>query len=87
MSMYKPKLDDPSKRVLQTIQRLGVASGWHVMKEASVSGDDLVKAVQTLVASSLVKTSGNLSNPEEIGKAYFNIQPSSAGLVDDVLSA
>lgn len=57
------------------------------MKEASVSGDDLVKAVQTLVASSLVKASGNLSNPEEIGKAYFNVQPSSAGLVDDVLSA
>jgi hypothetical protein len=57
------------------------------MKEASVSGDDLVKAVQRLVASSLVKASGNLSNPEEIGKAYFNIQPSSDGLVDDVLSA
>jgi hypothetical protein len=87
MPMYKPQLDDPSKRVLQTIQRLGVASGWQLMKEASVSGDDLVKAVRTLVASSLVKASGNLSNPEEIGKAYFNVQPSSAGLVDDVLSA
>lgn len=85
--MYKPQLDDPSKRVLQTIQRLGVASGWQVMKEAPISEGDLVKAVQTLVACSLVKASGNLSNPQEIGKAYFNVQPSSAGLVDEVLSA
>jgi hypothetical protein len=87
MSMYKPQLDDPTKRVLQTIQRLGVASGWQVMKEASVTGDDLVKAVRILVASSLVKASGNLSDPDEIGKAYFNIQPSNTGLVNDVLSA
>lgn len=85
--MYKPQLDGPSKRVLQTIQRLGVASGWQVMKEAPVSADDLVKAVQSLVASGLVKASGNLSNSDEIGKAYFNIQPSNTGLVNDVLSA
>lgn len=87
MAMYKPQLDDPSKRVLQTIRRLGVATGWQVMKEASVSAADLVKAAQTLVASSLVNASGNLSSPDEIGKAYFNIQPSNTGLIDDVLSA
>lgn len=85
--MYKPQLDDASRRVLQTIQRLGVANGWQVMKEASVSADDLVKAAQALVASNLVKASGNLSNSDEIGKAYFNIQPSNRGLVDDVLSS
>jgi hypothetical protein len=87
MAVYKPQLDDSSKRVLQAIQRLGVATGWQVMKEASVSGADLVKAAQKLMASSLVNASGNLSSPEEIGKAYFNIQPSSTGLIDDVLSA
>ena len=87
MPMYKPQLDDAGRRVLQTIQRLGVANGWQVMKEASVSADDLVKAAQALVASNLVKASGNLSNSDEIGKAYFNIQPSNIGLVNDVLSA
>jgi hypothetical protein len=87
MAMYKPQLDDPSKRVLQSIQRLGVATGWQVMKEASVSAGDLVKAAQTLVASNLVNASGNLSSADEIGKAYFNIQPSNTGLIDDVLSA
>jgi hypothetical protein len=86
MAMYMPQLDEPSRRVLQAIRRLGVAPGWQLMKEAPVTATELVEAVQKLMASSLIKASGNFSNPEEIGNAYFNIQPSNAGLVDYVLN-
>jgi len=84
---YTPQLDDASKRVLRVIQSLGVAPGWQVMKEAPVTAAELATAAQTLMGSGLIKASGNLSNPAEIGKVYFNIQPSNAGLVDFVLNA
>ncbi len=84
---YAPQLDDASKRVLRVIQSLGVAPGWQIMKEAPVTAEELAKAAQTLIGSGLIKASGNLSNPIEIDKAYFNIQPSSVGLVDYVLNA
>ena len=84
---YMPQLDDSSKRVLRVVQNLGVAPGWQVMKEASVSAEELSRAAQALIGSGLIKGSGNFSNSAEIGKAYFNIQPSNAGLVDYVLNA
>ena len=87
MPVYMPQLDDASKRVLRAIQRLGVAPGWQVMKEAPVSDQDLVAAAQVLISSGLVKASGNVSNPAAIAKTYFNIQPSNAGLVEYVLSS
>jgi hypothetical protein len=83
---YMPPLDDPSKRVLRVIQSLGVAPGWQVMKEAPVTAEELTKAAHALVGSGLIKASGNLSNVAEIGKAYFNIQPSNARYVDYVLN-
>jgi hypothetical protein len=84
---YTPQLDDASKRVLRVIQSLGVAPGWQVMKEAPVTAEELTKAAQALIGSGLIKASGNLSSSAEIGKTYFNIQPSNAGLVDFVLNA
>jgi hypothetical protein len=57
------------------------------MKEAPVTAEELAKAAQALIGSGLIKASANLSNPAEIGRVYFNIQPSNAGLVDLVLNA
>ena len=57
------------------------------MKEAPVSAEELSKAAQVLISSGLIKASGNFSNSAEIGKAYFNIQPSNAGLVEYVLNS
>ncbi len=79
------QLDDASKRILHAIKRLGVAPGWQVIQEASVTPQELVPAAQKLISSGLINASGNFSNPDEIAKAYFNIQPSSAELVDYVL--
>jgi arsenate reductase-like glutaredoxin family protein len=84
---YTPQLDDASKRVLRVIQNAGVAPGWQVMKEAPVTAEELANAAQALVGSGLIKASASLSNTAEIGKVYFNIQPSNSGLVNFVLSA
>jgi hypothetical protein len=84
---YAPQLDAASKRVLRVIQNAGVAPGWQVMKEAPVTAEELVRAAQSLVGSGLIKASASYSNTAEIGKVYFNIQPSSARLVDFVLYA
>jgi len=84
---YTPQIDDASKRVLRVIQSLGVVPGWQLMKEAPVSAEELSKAAQVLISSGLIKASGNFSNSAEIGKAYFNIQPSNAGVVEYVLNS
>jgi hypothetical protein len=80
-------LDDTSKRVLRAIRERGVAPGWQVMSEASVTADDLVKAASTLVDMGLIKTSGGALNSKEIEQAYFNILPSNARLTEMILSA
>jgi hypothetical protein len=84
---YAPQFDDAGKKVLRVIQSRGVAPGWQIMKEAPVTAEELAKAAQALIGSGLIKASGNISNPAEIDKAYFNIQPSSIELVQYVLNA
>ena len=84
---YTPQLDDASKRVLRVVQNVGVAPGWQVIKEAPVTPEELVQAAQALIGSGLIKASASYSNTAEIGKVYFNIQPSNADLVDFVLRA
>lgn len=80
-------LDDTGKRVLRAIRERGVAPGWQLMSEASVSADDLVKAASTLIDMGLIKTSGGALNSNEIEKAYFNFLPSNARLSEMILSA
>jgi hypothetical protein len=87
MAVYRPTLDEPSKRVLRVIRERGVAPGWQVMSEASVSGDDLIKAASTLIDMGLIKTSGGALNPKEIEQAYFNILPSNSRLTEMILSS
>lgn len=85
MAMLGPQLDETSKRILQAIQRIGVAPGWQVIREVSVTPEQLVEAARALIASGLVNASGSVSNADEIYNAYFSIQPSSADLVEYVL--
>jgi hypothetical protein len=86
MAQFTPTLDDTGKRVLRAIREHGVAPGWQVMSEASVTADDLFKAASILIDMGLIKTSGAL-NPKEIEQAYFNILPSNARLTEMILSA
>jgi hypothetical protein len=87
MMSYRPDLDATAKSVLRVIRERGVAPGWQVMSEASVTDADLVKAASTLIDMGLIKTSGGALNPKEIGSAYFNILPSSARLTEIYLGS
>ena len=87
MVAYRPTVDDNARRVLQVIRERGVAPGWQVMSEASVSDADLVNAVGTLMKLGLIKASGGASNPKEVCQAYFNILPSQASLAEMILSS
>jgi hypothetical protein len=86
MAVYRPTLDDPSKRVLRVLRDRGVAPGWQLMSEASVTGEELINATRTLLDMDLIKASGGCSNPKEIEQAYFNILPSNARLAEAILS-
>lgn len=87
MAMYKPTIDDTGKRVLRVIREHGVVPGWQVMSEASVTSEDLLKAVSTLIDMGLIKASGGAANLKEIDQAYFNILPSNVRLTEMILSS
>ena len=84
--MYRPNLDDTSRRVLRVIRERGVAPGWQVMSEAPVNTDELITAATTLIDMGLIKASGGL-NQKEIEQVYFNILPSNARLAELILAS
>ena len=86
MAVYRPDLDDNSKKVLRVIREHGVAPGWQVMSEASVTHEQLVNSANTLINMGLIKTSGGGLNVKEIESAYFNILPSSSKLSEYLVS-
>jgi hypothetical protein len=82
---YLPTLDEPSKRILQLIREQGVVSGWQILSGTGVTGQQLLDAANVLVKFSLISCKGNIYKPDEIGKAYFSLVPSSSNLADQVL--
>ena len=86
MAVYRPDLDDISKRVLRVIREHGVAPGWQVMSEASVTNQELVNSANTLINMGLIKASGGGLNIKEVESAYFNILPSNAKLSEFLVS-
>jgi streptomycin 6-kinase len=82
---FLPPLDDPSKRVLQLIRERGVVSGWQVLSETGVTGQQLFDAANVLLKFSLIAAKGNIYRPDEIGKAYFSLVPSNSNLADQAL--
>ncbi|HUY95595.1 MAG TPA: hypothetical protein VMU71_09860 [Terracidiphilus sp.] len=85
MAMYVPALDDTEKRVLRTIQSVGVAPGWRLMSEAAISADQLSKTAGELLSKQLITVTGNVSNPKEIGQSFFTLVPSSSDVLQYVL--
>jgi hypothetical protein len=84
--MYIPTLDEPDKRVLRVIQSAGVAPGWQLISEASVTADQLVEATGKLIDMGLISANGSTANPKDIAQVYFNIQPSNNQFANIVLS-
>jgi hypothetical protein len=83
---YLPTLDEPSRRVLRVMQRSGVAAGWQLMSEASVTPDELSLTAGKLLDMGLISANGNVANSKDIGQVYFNIQPSASQFADMVLN-
>jgi hypothetical protein len=86
MAVYRPDLDDISKRVLRVIREHGVVPGWQVLSEASVTNEQLVNSANTLINMGLIKASGGGLNIKEVESAYFNILPSNAKLSEFLVS-
>jgi hypothetical protein len=84
---YIPTVDEPSKSILRLIRDRGVVSGWQILSETGVSGEKLLDAANVFVKFSLISAKGNIYRPDEIGKAYFSLVPSSSSLVDHVLNS
>jgi hypothetical protein len=86
MAVYRPDLDDISKRVLRVIREHGVAPGWQVMSETSITSEQLVNSATILIGMGLIKVSGGGLNVKEVDSAYFNILPSNAKLSEFLVS-
>lgn len=84
---YMPTIDEPGKRLLRVIQRSGVAAGWQLMSEASMTADQLSTTATSLISMGLISANANTLNPNEIGQVYFNIQPTGIQYADMVLNA
>ena len=82
-----PAISSDSKKILHIIKEHGVCSGRQLRVEAELEDDKLVAAIQELVGSELVSTSGRTSGVKEIGHAYFNIKPSNSSVAEFVLKS
>jgi hypothetical protein len=85
--MYIPTIDEQGKSVLRVIQRTGVAPGWQLMSEASVTADQLAKATGQLISMGLISANTNNASPSDIAQVYFNIQPSNYQFAEMVLNS
>jgi hypothetical protein len=84
---YIPVVDEAGKRILRVLQRSGVAPGWQLMSEASVTPDVLAQETAKLIDMGLISANNSSSNPKDIGQVYFNIQPSNSRLAEIVLNS
>jgi hypothetical protein len=83
---YIPTLDEPGKRVLRVLQHAGVAAGWQLLSEASITPEELSQTAGKLLDMGLISANGSIANPKDIGQVYFNIQPSASQFADMVLN-
>jgi hypothetical protein len=84
---YMPTIDDEGKRVLRVMQRAGVAAGWQLMSEASMTAEQLSATTTKLMDMGMISARSSSSNPNEIGDVYFVIQPAGNQYADMVLNA
>jgi hypothetical protein len=84
---YIPVVDEDGKRILRVLQSAGVAPGWQLMSEASVTPDVLAQSTAKLIDMGLISANSTSSNPKDIGQVYFNIQPSNRQIAEIVLNS
>jgi len=82
-----PTIDEPETRLLRVIQRSGVAAGWQLMSEASLTAAQLSAAANSLIDKGLISANAPTFDPAQIDKVYFNIQPIGIQYASMVLNA
>ncbi len=84
---YIPVVDEDGKRILRVLQSAGVAPGWQLMLEASVTPDVLAQSTAKLIDMGLISANSTSSNPKDIGQVYCSIQPSNSQIAEIVLNS
>jgi hypothetical protein len=79
-------LDSKSLDVLREIDLRGIARGAEIRDRVNLgSAEEFQQAIGPLMASSLVATSGTMSDPREALRSFFSVRPSASGLVKSLL--
>lgn len=84
--MFVTKLNDESKQVLRLILRRGVASGADLLAATAMTPAALVQALDPLLKSEIVGSSGNAYDPNSIPDAFFNVRPAARSLAEGYLN-
>ncbi len=84
--MFVTKLSDASKTVLRVIVDRGVVSGADLLSLTGMNPEALLEAIDPLLKSEIVGSSGNIYQPQAIYQAFFNLRPASRDLAEGYLN-
>jgi hypothetical protein len=84
--MFVTKLSDESKQILHLILRRGVVSGADLLSATAMTPAVLVQALDPLLKSEIVGSSGNAYDQSGIRDAFFNVRPSARSLAEGYLN-
>jgi hypothetical protein len=84
--MFVTKLTDDSKTILRVILDRGVVSGADLLSLTGINPETLIEAIDPLLKSEVVGSSGNVYNPQTIRSAFFNLRPSARDLAEGYLN-
>jgi hypothetical protein len=71
--------------VLRAMHGEGISRGVELRERLRMPVNDFHAALQRLVARDWVAVSGNLEDPDEALRAYYNVRPSAAGLIRNLI--
>jgi len=83
---FVTRLSDESKTALRVILDRGVVSGADLLSLTGMAPGTLIAAIDPLLKSELVGSSGNVYQPGDIKRAFFNLRPSARDLAEGYLN-
>lgn len=84
--MRVTQLSPESKTVLRVILDRGVVSGADLLSLTKMTPGSVLEALDPLLKSALVGSSGNVYQPGDLNQAFFNLRPAARDLAEGYLN-
>jgi hypothetical protein len=83
---FVTRLSDDSKTALRVILDRGVVSGADLLSLTGMAAGTLMAAIDPLLKSEVVGSSGSVYQSDDIKQAFFNLRPAARDLAEGYLN-